>query len=350
MTTLLIDPTLRRARIVRTCLVFLVVFVVGTTTLFIRGLRAIPRAPLALAAPRRAAEMAGRRAIRGQRPVSGQRGARPTPSTSADRTPATAARPARRRALIAFADPPVPGALRSLARHSGARGLTVTVDVPAFLDDRWLRRLARAADRLLVMSYDEHDPDGLPGPIASDAFVAGALAAARAVPPGQLVVGLPIYGYDWTNERDAEAVSFVDAHAAAREARVLPAWDPSGNLRFRYADDRGTHDVWLTDAATLSNQLDEVARAGAPAVALWRLGGEDPGVWPLLEGGDAPSDVPPDPTVRNLGAGPFLSLAVPSSAGRRVLARAGERVTERWEASPSPFVVRHAGVHAGQVA
>ncbi|HZS39534.1 MAG TPA: glycosyltransferase [Polyangia bacterium] len=237
------------------------------------------------------------------------------------------------------------------------RGLEVAVDVPAFLDGATLARLGRAADRVVVMAYDEHDEDDPPGAIASSRFVDDALGAAGVLAPGRLTAGLAIYGYDWIGEEPADPLSFVDAHAAAKEAHVAPLWDrATGNLRFHYSDEDGAHEVWMTDAATLADQLQIAARRHAGAVALWRLGGEDPGIWDVLRARGVPprgalDEVPPDDGVQNLGDGPFLSLSLAPEAGRRAITVEDGRVTgERWERSPSPYLVRRAGIVPGKVA
>ncbi|MCU1277099.1 MAG: Polysaccharide deacetylase/glycosyl transferase, group 2 family protein [bacterium] len=243
-----------------------------------------------------------------------------------------------------------------VARALHARGLELSVDVPASIDADVLAALGRVADHVVVMAYDEHDADGPPGTIASDGFVADTLAAAtRALPTAKLTAGLAIYGYDWIGDDSADPISFVDAHAAAREARVEPRWDAGGNVRFQYSDDEGAHQVWLTDAASVWNQSRLAAAAGVHEVALWRLGGEDPGIWDALAhlGDSVPplASVPPDARVTNEGDGPFLSLALAPEPGRRTLRIEDGRIRdERWLSSPSPYLVRRAGIVAGQVA
>jgi cellulose synthase/poly-beta-1,6-N-acetylglucosamine synthase-like glycosyltransferase/peptidoglycan/xylan/chitin deacetylase (PgdA/CDA1 family)/spore germination protein YaaH len=234
-------------------------------------------------------------------------------------------------------------------------GVRVTVDVPAELPEATLARLGRAANRVLVMAYDEHDSEAPPGPIASDGFVVDALErAAPLVPAGALVAGLGIYGYDWQPGAPGDPLSFADAHAAAREAGVTPEWDaPSGNSHARIVDDEGAHEMWWVDAAAVFDQARIAQRAGAGAIALWRLGGEDPGVWDALtgRGADALATVAPEPRVDNRGDGPFLSLALAQEAGERRVVADGERVSgERWLRSPAPFVVRRAGIVPGKVA
>ena len=246
-----------------------------------------------------------------------------------------------------------------LAARLRPLGLETAIDVPSDLDARSLIALGRAADRVVVMAYDEHDDQGEPGAIASARFVDEAIARAASIPAPRRTIALGIYGYDWVGEGEATPLSFVDGAAAAKEAEAEPAWDDdSGNLRFGYRDDEGEHEVWMLDAATLANQLASARSHDIATVALWRLGGEDPGVWSVLSGaikrsdlGHALESVPADARVTNLGDGPFLSLALSPEGGTRSIDSDGHGgVRETWRRLPSPFVVRRAGIHPGDVA
>jgi cellulose synthase/poly-beta-1,6-N-acetylglucosamine synthase-like glycosyltransferase/peptidoglycan/xylan/chitin deacetylase (PgdA/CDA1 family) len=244
--------------------------------------------------------------------------------------------------------------VEDLARAFRASGLELDVDVAAKIDDDVLVALARSADHVVIMAYDEHDQDGVPGPIASDSFVDDALQWATAlVPANKLTAGLALYGYDWIGNEPADPISFVDAHTAAKEAHVVPHWDQSGNAHVQYADDEGHHEIWMTDAATVWNHARIAAAEHVGAVALWRLGGEDPGVWDALRVTDAAvlSTVAADPRVDNQGNGPFLSLSLSPEPGERTLHVTDDRIAdEQWLRSPSPYLVRRAGIGAGQVA
>jgi cellulose synthase/poly-beta-1,6-N-acetylglucosamine synthase-like glycosyltransferase/peptidoglycan/xylan/chitin deacetylase (PgdA/CDA1 family) len=468
MSTILVDPSLRRARYVRVVFAILVAAIVTVLAVFGYGLRASAHPAPSLPSPRRAVARSPRRPGGGQRrpllvrdPAAGQPRARRA---------AVARASFPRPDVIAFVDPMVNGALVSLDRHADAiaevattglvlddgealvdridpavvevarshqlklsavvqnvdadggwrgdrvakivsdarardqlaeaidsasavhglagvhldlealddatwaqlpalvgvvaarlhpRGLDVAVEVPADLDGAVLAALGRVADRVVVMAYDEHEERSEPGPIASESFVEEAATRLAAVTPARSTMGLGIYGYDWVEGRAAEPLSFVDALTAAKEARVTPEWIDGQGLRIRYSDEEGVHDVRLLDGATLWNQLQLVAKVGISSVALWRLGGEDPGVWRLLEAWDrgaaeatAPlSTVAPDDRVMNVGAGAFLSLALSPEEGRRELVLDGERViNERWQRLPSPFLVRRAGTVDGKVA
>ncbi len=61
---------------------------------------------------------------------------------------------------------------------------------------------------------------------------------------------------------------------------MRPQRDPaSGAEHFAYTQGGAAHAVWLSDAATVRGQVAVSQSGGARAVALWRLGTEDPDVW-----------------------------------------------------------------------
>ena len=256
----------------------------------------------------------------------------------------------------------LPSLVGAVATRMRSHRLTTTVDVPAEIDDEVLDRLGVVADRVVVMAYDQSDDQGDPGAIAGGPFVDDALGRLERIPPEQRVAGLGIYGYDWVGREVADPLSFVDALAAAKEAGTRPTWSGSSdNPHFRFSDEQGTHEVWLLDGATLWNQLGAARRHRIPTIALWRLGGEDPGVWRTIaawgkgasEAAKRIAEVPGDDRVDNLGDGPFLALALSPEPGRRALSvdERSDRITgERWEQLPSPWLVRRAGIVPDKVA
>lgn len=247
-----------------------------------------------------------------------------------------------------------------VTRRLRPHGLVVSIDVPTQLDPKILKRLSEVTDRVVVMAYDESDDDGPPGPIASESWFEKSVAAARAaIAADRLIIGVGAYAYDWHPNDAADPLSFVDAMATAKEARAQVLWDPAvRNPHFSYSDELGVHEVWMLDAATLWNQRQIVEQHGVAAVALWRLGGEDPGTWEALarqqEAAAARGRlgaVSPDGRVDNLGDGPFLALSLAPESGIRELSWHGARVAEeRWQRLPSPFVIRRAGIVPGKAA
>ena len=70
----------------------------------------------------------------------------------------------------------------------------------------------------------------------------------------------------------------------AQESEGRIALDPGAlNPTFDYYDENDVlHHVWFLDGVTVFNQLVEGQRYGPRGFALWRLGSEDPSIWPLL--------------------------------------------------------------------
>ena len=74
------------------------------------------------------------------------------------------------------------------------------------------------------MAYDEHSLPGQPGAIAGYPWVKEALAAlTREVPAGRIILGLPGYGYDWS-EGKVEPLSFPEALKRAARPEAIQ-WD-----------------------------------------------------------------------------------------------------------------------------
>ena len=160
---------------------------------------------------------------------------------------------------------------------------SVSVDVPATPSPTYdLHRLSNAGANVVLMAYDQHTSPGAPGPIASPAWFRHVTSgAARLVPRGHLIVGIPTYGYDWTGSRPPVAVSNSTALTLAAQARTLPTWSASGGeARITYRRNGRRHVIWLADALAVSKDL--AALPTTTPVALWRLGAEDAGTWPVL--------------------------------------------------------------------
>ena len=144
------------------------------------------------------------------------------------------------------------------------------------------------ADLLVLMLYDEHWATGVPGPIASPAWVRQGLALRVAdVGADRLVAALPVYGYIWRvpvparPAAPAGVLSFADAKRdAARMGFTLARDSASSTLHFGRPD---SAEAWVVDA-TLTGALVATAESlGVRRFALWRLGLEDPGIWQVLK-------------------------------------------------------------------
>ena len=231
------------------------------------------------------------------------------------------------------------------------KGAQLAITVPAE-DEAWpLADLARVADRIVLMAYDQHWEGGAPGPIAAqDWFVTQVAAARRAVGPDKLIVALGSYGYDW-HGKTTDALSVEEAWLAAHDSNAVPAFDPaSGNQSFAYDEDGERHTVWMMDAATSWNQLVAVKRLGLDDVALWRLGSEDNGIWNALAAfrhGGRPDLTHPRAMLETdvEGTGEILRITATPTPGSRTVGfdATGLIRDEHYGGVPTPYVVQRTG-------
>ena len=246
---------------------------------------------------------------------------------------------------------------RRLIAEANARytNMLVTVAVPVDNPDWDLAAFARVTDKLFLMDYDEHYPGGPAGPVASQPWFLQRLRAALAsVPRDKAIVAIGNYAYDWPDgSTAADSMTDEEAWLIAHDNDVVTRFDPaSGNATFDYHDDDGTlRHVWLLDAASGWNHLRAAKASGVFGVALWRLGGEDPGMWDdfaALRRGDMPPAFGTLKSVGNhdvQGIGEVLRItAVPTDGHRTVTADTRGLIRdEQYRTYPTPYVVERSG-------
>ncbi|MCY0879509.1 MAG: glycosyl hydrolase family 18 protein [Firmicutes bacterium] len=175
-----------------------------------------------------------------------------------------------------------------LAHTFHQHGYYVTLSVPAETANQptnsWTgaynyRALGRSSDLLMIMAYDEHYAGGAPGPIASPAWVKQVLNyTISVVPPSKVILGIPGYGYDWSGDGPAAALSYQQAEALAKQYGA----SPNAN-HFVYIQDGQLHSVWFDNTSGLLAKIHLVSGYELRGIALWRLGIEDPKIWDFLE-------------------------------------------------------------------
>jgi peptidoglycan-N-acetylglucosamine deacetylase len=245
-------------------------------------------------------------------------------------------------------------------RFSG-RGMIVALAVPVGNDDWDLPAFAKVADRLFLMAYDEHYQGGDPGPIASQRwFVDQVVRSSRGIPRDKLVIAFGNYAYDWVKDDVTDAPSVEQAWLNAHDSDVLPIYDPaSGGSHFAYEESGRHHDVWLLDAASAYAQLKWLHANGLDALALWRLGSEDPSLWRLF--GRAHRTLPPPGAIEAIPAGTNVDIegtgeilrigATPITGLRRVsTARDGSISGVTFQRLPLPYQIQRTGYRPKLVA
>lgn len=183
--------------------------------------------------------------------------------------------------------------IRELADRFRPAGLLVTLSIPAKTGDlpgaTWhgaydYAALGRLADRIMLMTYDEHYAAGSPGPVASLPWVERVLSyAVSVVPPEKLVMGLAAYGYRWpAGGGPGEAVS---ARLAAQRASAAPdsvSWDDRAQSPVLRSGGGVLH---YENSESVTYKMLLARRYRLKGVAVWRLGYEEPGLFQILAGG-----------------------------------------------------------------
>jgi spore germination protein YaaH len=161
-----------------------------------------------------------------------------------------------------------------------ASGVLVALAVPAIEAPAYrTTRVLAAVDRVVVMLYDEHWAGSAPGPVATPSWLEARLADWLAVLPAErLVAALPTYGYFWRNAAPGEVLSHGELVTLSAQAGVPVERDSATGAAHLTLPEVG--EAWFSDAAALDRLISLAKRHGVAAIALWRLGLDDPSLWP----------------------------------------------------------------------
>jgi spore germination protein YaaH len=187
---------------------------------------------------------------------------------------------------------------------------------------------------VVIMSYAYTTSSSAPGSTAPYEWVDNVAAyAASQFGPEKVLLGLAFYGYDWnlTMGGRAKALDYPQAEALANAYGASIRLDPvSKSATFTYRAQAGDplpydeiqpvtghnvtrrqapacpltpkpptsvpstptptpvpapvqeHVVWLENAASVAARLEIASRHNVAGVGAWRLGHEDPAVWPVI--------------------------------------------------------------------
>jgi spore germination protein len=202
-----------------------------------------------------------------------------------------------------------PALLRNLDARLDRMGAVTSVTVAARTsrtDPNWwvynYPALGRHADRVRIMTYDFHWSGGSPGPIAPKWWVNDVASyASRAIAPRKVSLGMPAYGRDWFVEKLSGTCPSSARETVSRTTRQM--WEFAGAVgksaqwreratsrHFTYVRKYSSggqtcqvkRAVWFDDGRSLDTKVQLVDKYGLRGIAIWALGNEGPGSWPLL--------------------------------------------------------------------
>ena len=151
------------------------------------------------------------------------------------------------------------------------------------------RLLAQAADLVLLMTYEWGYTYGPPMAVAPLPNVRRVVEyALTEMPAGQIYLGIPNYGYDWTlpYRQGSRAQSISNQYAvelAARYGVAIRFDERAQSPWFRYTDEGGReHEVWFEDARSIRAKLALTQEYGLYGVGYWNLMRPFPQNWRVL--------------------------------------------------------------------
>lgn len=170
-----------------------------------------------------------------------------------------------------------------------ANGLKTTVAVPAKTSDSptnsWsgaydYTALGAIADKVCIMTYDEHGSWGAAGPVASYNWVNSVINfAVTVIPKEKILMGLAGYGYDWASTGNkALSLTQIDSLIATYGGAVI--FDSvSKTPTYTYVVSGITHTVWFENYQSIALKCDIANTYNIGGVCMWRLGLENTAFW-----------------------------------------------------------------------
>jgi spore germination protein YaaH len=174
-----------------------------------------------------------------------------------------------------------------------AQGKVLSVDLFAKTDHQGYaqRNLAQdyyaigqVADQVRLMGYDYHWATSAAGPVAPIGWIRAVLQYAKTqIPANKIILGVPLYGYDWVGKHGTP-VSWLQAFRLAGRYGIRPHFDyASQSPWFSYTDSSGReHAVWFENGPSTEAKFRAARAAGIGGVYLWVYGLEDASIWNAL--------------------------------------------------------------------
>jgi spore germination protein YaaH len=186
--------------------------------------------------------------------------------------------------------------ITELAAALHARGKVLSVDLFAKTDNSGYdqrnlaqdyRAIGQAADQVRLMGYEYHWASSAPGPVAPISWIRAVLEYAETqIPAAKIILGVPLYGYDWVDGHGTP-LSWLEAFQLSERYGVRPQFDAASQSPwFAYTDSDGRrHVVWFENGPSAAAKFAAARSAGIGGVYVWIYGLEDNSIWTALRQG-----------------------------------------------------------------
>ncbi|WP_126424997.1 glycosyl hydrolase family 18 protein [Brevibacillus marinus] len=176
--------------------------------------------------------------------------------------------------------------LEQVKRAIGERSLTVAVPPTVYYQGYDLRAIGQTADAVVLMAYDFTDQaNGLPS--APLALVNDAVTEAlRVIPKEKLLLGISKQANQWVTTGNGlqyyqPAINMVEARLQ-QPGTTATFSVPYFLQEIRFADERGTHQIWYEDEQSIAKKIWLAKYHGLRGIALWHMGSFTPDDWQVV--------------------------------------------------------------------
>ena len=142
--------------------------------------------------------------------------------------------------------------------------------------------ISRIADRVIIMAYDEHHRSGTAGPIASLPWCKKIFSyATKTIDSDKLIMGIPLYGRAWQQEKTARAFRNTEVWTDIRTHQPQIESNAPNGGSYSYTTNV-TINVHFESMPSLDAKMDLYASKPIQGVAFWRISQEPVNFWDHL--------------------------------------------------------------------
>jgi spore germination protein YaaH len=142
--------------------------------------------------------------------------------------------------------------------------------------------IAKIADRVIVMAYDEHWRTGEAGPIASLSWCKKILDFSKKyIPADKLIMGIPLYGRSWQVETLAQALKYPQTVDLCSKKKCAMMLADDGSPYFEFTETVNIK-VHFEDLQSLTSKIDTYYNQSIEKISFWRVGQEPKDIWKIL--------------------------------------------------------------------
>lgn len=154
------------------------------------------------------------------------------------------------------------------------------------------KELAKYADYLFIMAYDEHYDGGKPGPVASINFVEDSIKyALKTVPSKKIVLGLPFFGRAWKDDGNinGKGLSLIRIEDLIKKYNGTVRYDHNSQSPVAivnvtgYEKDmpKGKYTIWFENEESILHKLRLVENYNIKGAGSWSLHQATRSIWDI---------------------------------------------------------------------